>query len=78
MMSHFCFVNLQETLHNHIVSEESNEDTEAVENGSKEKTVQRNENLLLNWPLMSSIIVYCVFALLNTAYTEACFLLKST
>lgn len=29
-----------------------------------------NESLLKNWPLMSSIIVYCIFSLHDMAYTE--------
>lgn len=31
-----------------------------------------NESLFKNWPLMSSIIVYCVFSLHDMAYTEVC------
>ncbi|XP_054816355.1 protein ZINC INDUCED FACILITATOR-LIKE 1-like [Prosopis cineraria] len=61
---------LPETLHNHNVSDEFNEDAEALENEITEKTVQKDENLLLKWPLMSSIIVYCVFSLHDIAYTE--------
>ncbi|CAK8566793.1 unnamed protein product [Lathyrus sativus] len=64
---------IPETLHNHS-GNESRDDAEAIENGSirvvKEKTVQKNENLFMNWPLMSSIIVYCVFALHDVAYQE--------
>ncbi|XP_054815019.1 protein ZINC INDUCED FACILITATOR 1-like isoform X2 [Prosopis cineraria] len=58
---------LPETLHNHNVSDESHEDTENEITG---KTAQKDENLLLNWPLMSSIIVYCFFSLHDMAYTE--------
>ncbi|XP_068663237.1 probable peptide/nitrate transporter At3g43790 isoform X2 [Aristolochia californica] len=36
--------------------------------GQKDPTC--NGNLLKNWPLMSSIIVYCVFQLHDMAYTE--------
>ncbi|XP_054817022.1 protein ZINC INDUCED FACILITATOR 1-like [Prosopis cineraria] len=61
---------LPETLHNHNVSVESNEDAEALENEITEKTVQKDENLLLNWPLMSSIVVYCVISMHDMAYTE--------
>eukprot|EP00262_Sarcandra_glabra_P002348 TRINITY_DN1262_c0_g1_i6.p1 TRINITY_DN1262_c0_g1~~TRINITY_DN1262_c0_g1_i6.p1 ORF type:complete len:492 (+),score=55.64 TRINITY_DN1262_c0_g1_i6:97-1572(+) len=32
--------------------------------------VNSKENLLKNWPLMSAIIVYCVFSLHDMAYTE--------
>ncbi|XP_058745715.1 protein ZINC INDUCED FACILITATOR-LIKE 1-like [Vicia villosa] len=63
---------IPETLHNHRGSNESRDDAEAIENGSvvKEKTVQKNENLFMNWPLMSSIIAYCVFSLHDVAYQE--------
>jgi hypothetical protein len=65
---------LQETLHNHSGSNESTDDAEALENGServdKEKNVQKNENLFLNWPLMSSIIAYSIFSLHDVAYQE--------
>ncbi|XP_061338515.1 protein ZINC INDUCED FACILITATOR-LIKE 1-like isoform X2 [Gastrolobium bilobum] len=65
---------IPETLHNHNDSNESTDDTEALENGSCEagegKIIQKNENLLLNWPLMSAILVYSVFALHDVAYQE--------
>ncbi|XP_039685488.1 protein ZINC INDUCED FACILITATOR-LIKE 1 [Medicago truncatula] len=62
---------IPETLHNHNGSEESKGDAEALENGSsKERTVQKNENLFMNWPLMSSIIAYSVFSLHDIAYHE--------
>ncbi|CAJ2657239.1 unnamed protein product [Trifolium pratense] len=69
-----CFW-IPETLHNHNGSNaESIDDTEAIENRindvDKEKTVQKNENLFMNWPLMSSIIAYCVFSLHDIAYQE--------
>ncbi|XP_045800500.1 protein ZINC INDUCED FACILITATOR 1-like [Trifolium pratense] len=63
---------IPETVHNF----DSNESTDAdvLENGSKivekEKNVQKNENLFKNWPLMSSIIAYCVFSLHDVAYQE--------
>ncbi|XP_028782397.1 protein ZINC INDUCED FACILITATOR 1-like [Neltuma alba] len=61
---------LPETLHNHKVTDESDEDAEALETETTGKRVQKDENLLLNWPLMSSIIIYCVFSLHDIAYTE--------
>ncbi|KAI9115249.1 hypothetical protein K1719_013568 [Acacia pycnantha] len=61
---------LPETLHKHNDSSESHQDIEASDNGNIGKIVQKDENLLLNWPLMSSIIAYCVFALYNIAYQE--------
>lgn len=71
---------MQETLHKHNVSDESNDDVEALENEITEKEAQKDENpllLLLNWPLMSSIIVYCVFSLHDIAYQEVNFLLSN-
>ncbi|CAK8561172.1 unnamed protein product [Lathyrus sativus] len=65
---------IPETLHKHNGNNVSTDDTEALENGSnnvdKEKTVQNNESLFMNWPLMSSIIAYCVFSLHDIAYQE--------
>ncbi|CAK8564841.1 unnamed protein product [Lathyrus sativus] len=62
---------LPETLHNHEVSTEK---VEALENGtneaSKNKMIPKDESLLRNWPLMSSIIVYCVFAIHDIAFIE--------
>nr|XP_048326205.1 protein ZINC INDUCED FACILITATOR-LIKE 1-like isoform X7 [Ziziphus jujuba var. spinosa] len=61
---------LPETLHKH------NDSVEALETTAK-KTDQKTEvektpkkNLLRNWPLMSSILTYCVFSLHSMAYTE--------
>ncbi|XP_026414233.1 protein ZINC INDUCED FACILITATOR-LIKE 1-like [Papaver somniferum] len=63
---------LPETLHKHAgINEEAY--------GSDEKDIMQetdgigsdsNESLFKNWPLMSSIIVYCVFSLHDMAYTE--------
>ncbi|XP_054814046.1 protein ZINC INDUCED FACILITATOR-LIKE 1-like [Prosopis cineraria] len=66
---------IPETLHNHIVGDDSTDETEALENGSseannKDKRNQKEENLLMNWPLMSSIIAYCVFSLHDIAFQE--------
>ncbi|WVZ04195.1 hypothetical protein V8G54_025001 [Vigna mungo] len=65
---------IPETLHNHNCSNESMDNFEALEIGSrvvgKEKTNQKKEKLLLNWPLMSSIIIFCVFSLHDGAYHE--------
>lgn len=73
----------QETLHKHsgnsILSDDSDEALEAgsCEPNEKGKTVETEESgpipkksLLRNWPLMSSIIVYCIFSLHDMAYTE--------
>ncbi|KAK7259686.1 hypothetical protein RIF29_25299 [Crotalaria pallida] len=65
---------LPETLHNHPHTDESIDDAEALEIGSgganKDKNIQKDENLFLNWPLMSSIIVYCIISLHDIAYQE--------
>ncbi|WCJ19140.1 zinc induced facilitator-like 1 [Euphorbia peplus] len=72
-----CFW-LPETLHNHGGN---NDPIDAIESASVEsKENERGDNegnkpsngesLLRNWPLMSSIIVYCVFSLHDMAYTE--------
>ena len=64
---------LQETLHNHD-SERPHQDTyKALEAASDTKDGNESapkENLFKNWPLMSSIISYCVFALHDMAYSE--------
>ncbi|CAJ1977971.1 unnamed protein product [Sphenostylis stenocarpa] len=69
-----CCFWIPETLHNHSSSSESIDDVEAIENGNsgadKEMIIQKKENLLLNWPLMSSIIIYCAFSLHDIAYQE--------
>ncbi|KAJ7949438.1 Protein ZINC INDUCED FACILITATOR-LIKE 1 [Quillaja saponaria] len=74
---------LPETLHNHKNTDESPDDSfEALENATsgieadkkpqelEQKHVKSDENLLLNWPLMSSIVVYCFFSLHDIAYQE--------
>ncbi|KAF6163897.1 hypothetical protein GIB67_024752 [Kingdonia uniflora] len=71
----------QETLHSHDGKEkvgyDEYESLEACVSDVKEeiqgtdvKGPNSNENLLKNWPLMSSIIIYCVFSLHDMAYTE--------
>ncbi|KAH0981485.1 hypothetical protein GBA52_008662 [Prunus armeniaca] len=72
---------LPETLHKHNGSTRLHDDSfEALETASygsfanegKQKTEEQipKENLFKNWPLMSSIIVYCVYSLHDMAYTE--------
>lgn len=36
----------------------------------EERKASHKPNLLKNWPLMSTIIVYCVFSLQEIAYSE--------
>jgi hypothetical protein len=60
------------------VSETGNQNTEALEVpliDPKEKVEERGnlgskKSLFRNWPLMSSIIIYCVFSFHDMAYTE--------
>jgi hypothetical protein len=70
-------VSLQETLHFHNGSNESTDNVEAAEVGSseskKDKMIEKDESLFLNWPLMSSIIVYCLFSLHDITYQEVIF-----
>ncbi|XP_044512375.1 protein ZINC INDUCED FACILITATOR-LIKE 1-like [Mangifera indica] len=72
---------LPETLHMHNEDSETCEVSyHALESASPEsdRDLKKNEgnkktskkSLLKNWPLMSSIIVYCVFSLHDMAYTE--------
>ncbi|KAG6763345.1 hypothetical protein POTOM_030759 [Populus tomentosa] len=74
---------LPETLHVHNEKKTSSNDSydalEAATSASKGDETRTddkgrkpssNESLLKNWPLMSSIIVYCIFSLHDMAYTE--------
>ncbi|RLN28163.1 protein ZINC INDUCED FACILITATOR-LIKE 1-like [Panicum miliaceum] len=59
---------LPETLHKHKDLERT---VEMVEGSTaQESTEPPKKSLLRNWPLMSSIITYCVFSLHDTAYVE--------
>ncbi|XP_052884257.1 probable peptide/nitrate transporter At3g43790 isoform X3 [Gossypium arboreum] len=73
---------LPETLHKHAekaneradlhdISEHSSNDSGQKDNmvELEEKQIHKS-NLLKNWPLMSTIIVYCVFSLQEMAYSE--------
>ncbi|XP_010557810.1 PREDICTED: protein ZINC INDUCED FACILITATOR-LIKE 1-like [Tarenaya hassleriana] len=68
---------IPETLHNHKFDDASHDDSyEALEAASHDPDFDgkagRDEgsSLLKNWPLISSIIVYCIFSLHDMAYTE--------
>ncbi|XP_055817021.1 protein ZINC INDUCED FACILITATOR-LIKE 1-like isoform X2 [Solanum dulcamara] len=64
---------LPETLHNHnseMASQDSYNALEAASDTKDGNDSAPKENLFKNWPLMSSIIVYCVFALHDMAYSE--------
>ncbi|XP_030509357.2 protein ZINC INDUCED FACILITATOR-LIKE 1-like isoform X2 [Cannabis sativa] len=62
---------LPETLHFHTKNDEEKENYD----GPKEDLLEEDEkkskqSLLKNWPLMSSIMLYCVFQLHDMAYVE--------
>lgn len=62
---------LQETLHNHNSEETSYDAMESATHGSDTKrNGMAKTSILKNWPLMSSILVYCVFSLHDMTYTE--------
>lgn len=65
---------LQETLHNHKFDDDESFDALKVSSHDPEsdQVAKRNEksSLWRNWPLISSIIVYCIFSLHDMAYTE--------
>lgn len=70
------YVHGQETLHNHELDNKTSDDdpVEALEAASLETAGMTGNNkrtsLFKNWPLMSSILVYCVLCLHDTAYSE--------
>lgn len=41
-----------------------------VSEETADRAPKSGESLLKNWPLMSSIIVYCIFSLHDMAYSE--------
>nr|CBX25429.1 hypothetical_protein [Oryza glaberrima] len=69
---------MPETLHKHKADANRSQTVEALEShliDPKEKADQNGsldckKSLLSNWPLMSSIILYCVFSFHDMAYTE--------
>ncbi|XP_031380096.1 protein ZINC INDUCED FACILITATOR-LIKE 1-like isoform X2 [Punica granatum] len=68
---------LPETIHNHgenseevYKSYETLEESRNESNATEESEKPAKQSLLRNWPLMSSIIVYCVFQLHDMAYAE--------
>ena len=63
---------LQETLHSHVGNGEVCNDSVALGTAAFESNSPR-KSLLKNWPLISSIIVYCVFQLHDMAYAEVIF-----
>ncbi|XP_019161344.1 PREDICTED: protein ZINC INDUCED FACILITATOR-LIKE 1-like [Ipomoea nil] len=65
---------IPETLHKHdsvsVSPCDSNEALEAAAHHQVETETSSKESLFKNWPLISSIIVYCVFSFHDMAYTE--------
>ncbi|RVW44981.1 Protein ZINC INDUCED FACILITATOR-like 1 [Vitis vinifera] len=74
----------QETLHTHNENDKLSKNSynaleapcgfnaeEAVNEIEANKPTSK-ESLIKNWPLMSSIIVFCVFSLHDMAYSEVC------
>lgn len=70
---------IPETLHNHKIDDDASSPDESCDaskllshDPESHKAKERNErtSLLKNWPLISSIIVYCIFSLHDMAYTE--------
>ncbi|KAG9133142.1 hypothetical protein Leryth_023509 [Lithospermum erythrorhizon] len=57
---------LPETLHVH----KSPNNHVDIEDSACQTKANSDENLFKNWPLMSSILVFCVFSLHDMAYTE--------
>ncbi|KAH6772443.1 hypothetical protein C2S52_004763 [Perilla frutescens var. hirtella] len=65
-----------ETLHTHNSKRRASKDDDSLEAATQQYSAKMDENkcckksLFKNWPLMSSIIVYCVFSLHDMAYAE--------
>uniref|UniRef100_A0ACD5X7T1 Uncharacterized protein n=4 Tax=Avena sativa TaxID=4498 RepID=A0ACD5X7T1_AVESA len=83
-ISGFCFIALisciwlPETLHNHKTIKEEGQASECLipHFSDPEELIKHNitstnkKNLLKNWPLMSSIILFCIVSFDDMAYTE--------
>lgn len=63
---------MQESLHTHKPSQGSYDALEAATQwfDGKETNTTSKKSLFKNWPLMSSVIVYCIFSLHDMAYSE--------
>ncbi|MCL7035454.1 hypothetical protein MKW94_030729 [Papaver nudicaule] len=66
---------LPETLHTHAGTKEGKEaygsdEKEIMQESSTKTVLDSKESLWKNWPLISSVIVYCVFSLHDMAYSE--------
>lgn len=76
----FC-ITFQETLHKHKrdIKEEQAARYSIARLADSEESVEqhssssKNKNLFKNWPLMSSIILYCIIAFDDSSYSEVFF-----
>jgi hypothetical protein len=66
-----CFIKPQETLHKHKLHK--TEDQGIEDFAEQQNSSTTNKSLLKNWPLMSSIILFCVTSFDDMAYTEVGF-----
>ncbi|CAA7031475.1 unnamed protein product [Microthlaspi erraticum] len=63
---------IPESLHNHKIDDDDDADKVLSHDPESHKVAKRDEKTSLwkNWPLVSSIIVYCIVSLHDMAYTE--------
>ncbi|XP_021316602.1 protein ZINC INDUCED FACILITATOR-LIKE 1 isoform X2 [Sorghum bicolor] len=74
----FSCVWLQETLHTHKLEKEEDQATKTInghlagdeENVEQHITLTMNKNLFQNWPLISSIVLFCIAAFDDMTYME--------
>jgi len=68
----------QETLHTHKLEKEEDQATKTInghfvgaeENVEQPITLTTNKNLFKNWPLMSSIVLFCIAGFDDMTYME--------
>jgi len=68
----------QETLHTHKLEKEQDQATKTIngylagaeENVEQHITLTMNKNLFKNWPLMSSIVLFCIAGFDDMTYME--------
>jgi hypothetical protein len=72
----------QETLHTHKPDKKEDQENQPIIEhlaADSEESVEKNissattKDLFKNWPLMSSIILYCIVCFDDMAYSEVCF-----
>jgi len=72
---------VQETLHTHKLEKEEDQATKTInghlagdeENVEQHITLTMNKNLFQNWPLISSIVLFCIAAFDDMTYMEVHF-----